>query len=306
MKTLPKVSALAALCCTLAMGSGQAFAASSASVTMGPLSILLVDLNPLDGIAPSITFAESEWWYGTSYTYVSANDNGTGAYDSASGYSDTVWGSSSSNASIPGTWAAASVSGSGSPNGTTISASGSTQGTQGTQSTSNFAAYNAQAIAPGYYYYGGTFTLSDNTAVIFSANISGDVAVTGTFDPSSTYGWEHAYVQGDLSTSGTGASGTGSQNASDSFALYITSEYLADESALWGYVYGPSSATGTQSLAAAFVNVSGGDLSGYLHANVYAYGYSYVAAVPEPETYAMLLAGLGIIGATARRRQKAA
>lgn len=90
MKTLPKVSALAALCCTLAMGSGQAFAASSASVTMGPLSILLVDLNPLDGIAPSITFANGEWWYGTSHTNASASDYVTGTYDSASGYSDTV------------------------------------------------------------------------------------------------------------------------------------------------------------------------------------------------------------------------
>jgi hypothetical protein len=30
-----------------------------------------------------------------------------------------------------------------------------------------------------------------------------------------------------------------------------------------------------------------------------------VAAVPEPETYAMLLAGLGVIGAIARRRKAA-
>jgi hypothetical protein len=36
-------------------------------------------------------------------------------------------------------------------------------------------------------------------------------------------------------------------------------------------------------------------------------GYATPAApVPEPETYAMLLAGLGVIGFTARRRQKAA
>lgn len=36
------------------------------------------------------------------------------------------------------------------------------------------------------------------------------------------------------------------------------------------------------------------------------YGYTYLAApVPEPETYAMLLAGLGLIGVVARRRRKA-
>ena len=31
-------------------------------------------------------------------------------------------------------------------------------------------------------------------------------------------------------------------------------------------------------------------------------GYTITAAVPEPETYAMLLAGLGLIGVAARRR----
>ena len=31
-----------------------------------------------------------------------------------------------------------------------------------------------------------------------------------------------------------------------------------------------------------------------------------VAAVPEPETYAMLFAGLGLLGVVARRRQTAA
>jgi len=34
-------------------------------------------------------------------------------------------------------------------------------------------------------------------------------------------------------------------------------------------------------------------------------GYEYVMAVPEPETYAMLLAGLGLIGFSARRRTNA-
>jgi hypothetical protein len=37
-----------------------------------------------------------------------------------------------------------------------------------------------------------------------------------------------------------------------------------------------------------------------------AIGYDYtVAAVPEPATYGMLLAGLGAIGALARRRKQA-
>lgn len=33
------------------------------------------------------------------------------------------------------------------------------------------------------------------------------------------------------------------------------------------------------------------------------FGYEYIMAVPEPETYAMLLAGLGLVGFSARRRR---
>jgi hypothetical protein len=35
-------------------------------------------------------------------------------------------------------------------------------------------------------------------------------------------------------------------------------------------------------------------------------GVTMVAAVPEPETYALLLAGLGLIGAVHRRRRNIA
>ncbi|WP_350152002.1 PEP-CTERM sorting domain-containing protein [Nitrosomonas sp.] len=38
------------------------------------------------------------------------------------------------------------------------------------------------------------------------------------------------------------------------------------------------------------------------HSNTVSFGYEYIMAVPEPETYAMLLAGLGLIGFSARRR----
>ena len=36
------------------------------------------------------------------------------------------------------------------------------------------------------------------------------------------------------------------------------------------------------------------------------YEYDFATAVPEPETYAMLLAGLGLMGVVARRRKQQA
>ncbi|MBL8488678.1 MAG: PEP-CTERM sorting domain-containing protein [Rhodocyclaceae bacterium] len=66
-----------------------------------------------------------------------------------------------------------------------------------------------------------------------------------------------------------------------------------------------------------FTNVTapciGGDCTGYLffdgvHPTALAHGQlgiAFAAAVPEPETYAMFLAGLGILGAVARRKRLA-
>ena len=71
---------------------------------------------------------------------------------------------------------------------------------------------------------------------------------------------------------------------------------------------------------AAFITASGGTVSGAfnalvagldagtaysnIHSNIFPGGEirGFLAPIPEPETYAMLLAGLGMIGAVARRR----
>jgi len=51
-----------------------------------------------------------------------------------------------------------------------------------------------------------------------------------------------------------------------------------------------------RTLSESFVNLTDGDMTGTLRTFVTASGYSYAAEVPEPKTYAMILAGLGLAG----------
>ena len=64
----------------------------------------------------------------------------------------------------------------------------------------------------------------------------------------------------------------------------------------------PSTKSGT--LQVSFANLSNGEITGKLSAYTAVDSYGFIPAVPEPETYAMLLAGLGLMGFIARRRMK--
>jgi len=89
--------------------------------------------------------------------------------------------------------------------------------------------------------------------------------------------------------------------------------HLGEVSLLWdlssqaksfslGTLHFTASAAGNSSLS--FSNVTLGDAWGApLAANLTTASVSSLAAVPEPETYAMFLAGLGLLGAIARRRR---
>lgn len=93
----------------------------------------------------------------------------------------------------------------------------------------------------------------------------------------------------DTGTVSFGGLSFGSQSLA--FALNAT-----DVFSTYQLVFTPG-ASGAYSLS--FSN-AGGDNIGALLDNV------LVSAVPEPETFAMLLAGLGLVGAVARRKSKAA
>ncbi|MFZ4478523.1 MAG: FxDxF family PEP-CTERM protein [Rhodoferax sp.] len=113
-------------------------------------------------------------------------------------------------------------------------------------------------------------SLNFSDVYTFSVNSAANFFVTGGFDGS--------VASGSLTLTGTG--------------------YVGPQSISWGG--SPISLT-SGGIYALTVSGTAGEFGGGYHGSI---GNS-VAAVPEPETVAMLLAGLGLIGMVTRRRNKA-
>lgn len=274
-------------------------AAVSASATISDLTITLYDLNPLDGIVPTITWANVSASDPNFATYTNASVSGPYGASNTYNYMPIGQGNSSS-ATIFNATANANIAGSlgsDSPSGQ-ISASGTA-----TASNSGWQGKSFSASAQNYYYIGGSnFMLSANTAVVFQAKASTQASATVGYD-AATGQSESASANASMIVSGVGASGNGNQSSNDSTSSAIGNYY-------WGYPYTATNQSTSVVLAGAFVNTSAGNLSGVFQLGANVYGQtnvvalpSSIAAVPEPESYAMFLAGFALIGAVARRRQ---
>ena len=273
---------VAALCAT------SAFAASSSSVMIGALNVQLFDLDPLDGIAPSITFASSGYdSYSTAYAYQS-NPYG---YDYQSNYGTTPWADTASSATTSLAWANASLSGAAANgHGATLTAAGAAADFT-SPNYYDSASYNANVAAPYYYYY-NSFTLSANTALVISAAAT----VTAAANGHNLYYADYAQANASFNLWGAGPSGGGSQSSYDSASVYGSS-YLGQ---------GPWTATDSRTLGASFLNLTSGDMTGNLQVSASAYGTTYASPVPVPAAVWLMGSGLLGLAGIARRNQQGA
>lgn len=300
MKSIFKQLALAGAIAVAFATPAAAAVSSSAAIT--DFSVTLFDLNPGDGISPTLTWTDPYGYYAGSYTTAYTYDsNGYGLTGYASNWAALGSGNGSS-ATLPQATATATVASSAqtlTPSGI-LSASGNAYATP----TSGTTTYVANAYEPYYNYT--SFMLSANTLAVFSATAVTHATTTVGYDWTAGQS-ESASASASLNVNGQGASGNGSQSSYDttsSSASYVYDGYTFDPvSGSYQYNYLPMSTTSTATLAGSFVNTSMGDLTGHMYLAVQASGSTNVVAVPEPESFAMLLAGLGIIGAIARRRQ---
>lgn len=283
-----------------AVFSTPVMAAVSASASLSNFTVTLYDLSPLDDIAPTITWTDADGYnllYGN-YTNATTSDSAGYGLTGQSANWGALGSANSSIANLSHATAVATIEASGlpmTPSGS-MSASGSASATMSSGSTS-FYAYASQP----YYYYQG-FVLSANTMAVFTGTASTQTTTTVGYDPLAPIQSEYASASVYLYVSGIGASGKGNQSAYDSASSY------ASYTAMYNYetgtfTYGPQSTSTVATVGAAFVNMSAGYLTGQMQLSVNAQGTTSIAAVPEPESSAMLLVGLGIIGTMARRRQ---
>jgi len=163
-----------------------------------------------------------------------------------------------------------------------------------------------------------TIGISNNRGILVSAASDATVSANNSaiLNASGTAGMQPymTAANGDTtnSTQGSAAAGANMLDSGDATNVnFVTGlgdnvkAYLpfnitgADESALSFYALTTTSATGTA--AGTVVKYSGAwSFDAATNSLIY-----QTAPVPEPETYAMLLAGLGLMGAVARRRRQA-
>ncbi len=288
--TLTRTALTGALLAALAsLGSAHA-ATATASASIYELSFTLIDLDPTDGVAPSLTFNDPYGYGYTAYGSAYANQNNSaGIYVNDSNSFTAPY---AANAFVSAGSASATAGGSSATASSTnnaFSATATSTLTGDPASTSDYGNAGATTYPNNYYYYNQGFTLGANTLLL----VKGKYALSATVDATGTtsdYAQAYVYLYGSFD-SGTGI--TQSAGLSKSMTVYGDSaNYLQSDSksGTFGFSftnYAPTAGTGS------FYSSYAG-----------AYTYVATASVPEANVLALALTGVGVAGLGGARRRR--
>ncbi len=314
MSTRNIVAAAVAAASWALLPAAQAASTASASATLTGLGILLIDLDPGDGISPYITFLGNG--YGDNMgSATGSHYDGTYSETHSRSFSGSSgpWAPAAVAAGTAYAGATAGLTGNGTPEAVgmfTTAWATSPSGLTGPCSWYSCSVPNAQS--DGYVHVPGNygsqaFLLSANTVAVFGAQASVSASAVGG---GSVYydsdWWQHsgngagAAVQ--LVVSGPSASGgDGTQYSSANHSVNAYSQ--------WDWYYGSGwidmSVASAGSVAASFLNMTNFDMQGNLSIRVssHAYAHGDVLPVPEPGSWALMLGGTVMLGAWVRRRR---
>jgi len=269
---------IAVAACVLPMA---AKAENSAFATLETLTVQLLDLDPSDGVTPSITFLQDSHIISGAYTYLPRGSEvkpefGVHPWTPISSTSSTQWATST-----------ASITGPATAQDSTFSASGRSNLPISGNLNINQAGYYARATSRPIDST-VNFSLSANTKIVVAATatIAGSASTSGI---TSYYNRDYASSVASLAVS------------SGEYASY---DYIAHQ--LDTSVYGnPESYVDSRTVTVSFSNATDYDVYGSLDviAKIDGGAYASASAVPEPTTTALMLAGLTAVGAIASSRR---
>lgn len=304
-----------ALACALAAATLPTFAASSASASISNIQFQVIDLTPTDASVSgfSLTSLPGTMSFNLSDNSQSASEsynysrNGLGTYTkTASGDLDTV------SASVHAGLNSLSVQGQAGGPGTSYSASVSSNGSS--------------------YYYNGSIKLSAQSVLIITADALVKASATNPSACSSTYYYcsntETASSSTWMNLSYSLPTPAGSVSGSSNNNLNINANARGEYSyqTYQGYDYSKpdwynhpiystivvpaaeQTLSDSRQFYAVFANTSNSEQTAYFNIGAQISGRATTALpinlspVPEPGTWALALAGLGLMGALARRR----
>jgi hypothetical protein len=259
----------AALALGALLSAGSAFAGSTAEATLDSITITLVDLNPGDGIAPSITFNAGAS-RATSVVF-----QPFGVFDGNTADGTGPWSDVEASTTLSLGRAVGSLQGAG-PDGSGATLRAFGQAAEPGLPLGSAVQYQAQVWAP--YVAAGAFVISPWTTVTISAE-----ARLSTITQSSVASHDSAIAGAYLFLDDAGD------------VVSLSCESLGGEQC--------SNAESHQ-LSRTFSNATGSSADVTFQAWAQAAGYSQAALVPEPAVSLLLLAGLGVVGGAVRRTRR--